>query len=128
MAISQVEVKNTTSASKLPSGYSRPTITEVTGDDLAVTQLTLTVLKATVENSDPAVTMANIINDVTIGVQKQLQDIIAGDYLATATVTSHADLKDVINSNVPSNDASSTWLTDAVINYVCTVELFVKSV
>lgn len=128
MAIAAVEVKNTTSASKLPAGYSRPTITEVTGDDLAVTQLTLIVPKVTVENADPAVTMANIIDDATVGVQKQLQDIIVGDYLATATVTSHADLKDVINSNVPSNDASSTWLTDDAINYVCTVELFVKSV
>lgn len=125
MAITNNGVKNSLSEGQLPAGYSRPAVTTF-ADHKYQRQLQLSVLKATVHNADPAVTMANIINNGTIGLKKQLDDILAADYLGTATVTAWADLV-ALGNNYQSMLAGTPAMTDAAASYIATVNLYVKT-
>ena len=98
MAIVHNGTINAVNHQQIPVGYTRPSVTKVTGSRWG-TSLILEVDKATVENADPVVTMGNILNDATIGLNKQIEDILAADYLASATVTSHARLS-LITTNL----------------------------
>ena len=126
MAITNNGVKNSLKTALIPTGYTRPTVTTFTDWEYKRT-LSLSVLKATVENSDPAVTMANIISDATIGLAKQIIDIVAADYLATATVTTYADWVSLTTNLSDKSSGDGTWLKDTAESYVCIVNLYVKA-
>ena len=121
MAISNLGTANKLPASEIPSGYVLPTIA-VFNDWQYKYVLNLTVLKATVETATPATTLAAILNNATIGLNKQISDIIAADFLATATVTTFAELYDLnINLN------KSNFLGNTPSSYNCQVAVFVKA-
>lgn len=125
MAIVNNGTVNSLTQNEIPTGYTRPTVTTFTDHEYERT-LTLSVLKATVENADPAITMANIIANATIGITKQIDDILAADYLATATVTAYADLIGLSN-NFASVNGLAPYLTNVATSYVCSVKLYVKA-
>lgn len=125
MAITNNGTKNSLVADHLPSGYTRPTVTTFT-DYEYVRDLTLSVLKATVENATPATTMANIIANGTVGITKQIDDILAADFLSSATVTAYADwIK--ISHNLATISGTGDYLDNIAMSYVCTVKLYVKA-
>ena len=126
MAITNNGTKNSLPAGQIPSGYTRPTITTFTDWEYKRT-LTLSVLKSTVENATASTTMTNIFNNATIGLDKQVIDIIAADYLATATVTTYADLTALTTNIVSVASGDGTWMTDTAVSYVATVILYVKA-
>jgi hypothetical protein len=127
MAITNNGTKNSLPAGQIPSGYTRPTVTTFTDWEYKRT-LTLSVLKSTVENATASTTMTNIFNDATIGIDKQIVDIVAADYLATATVTTYADLT-ALTTNISSNSSGNgTWMKNTAVSYVATVDLYVKAV
>lgn len=127
MAITNNGTKNSLPSVKIPDGYTLPTVTEFTDFEYQRT-LTLSVLKSTVEDSDPATTMANIFNDASIGLDKQITDIVAADYLASATVTTYAELTALTTNISVVSSGEGTWLTDTAVSYVATVKLYVKAV
>ena len=124
MAITNNGCKVSLQDTQLPSGYSLPSVTEISDYDY-ISDLTLNVLKATVENATDATTLTNIIGNATIGIDKQIDDILVADYLATATVTAYADLTH-INSNIAAVNTTDFYDNTAV-SYVCTVRLYVKA-
>ncbi len=125
MAITNNGTANNLTANEKPAGYSDPTIT--TFDDWeSVSTRTLSVLKATVENATATTTMANIFDDATIGLDKQIIDIVAADYLATATVTTWAELTNLTH-NLAAINGAGTYLKATAMSYVCTVKLYVKT-
>ena len=125
MAITNNGTVNSLTSNEIPAGYTRPTVTTFTDFEYKST-LNLTVLKATVENATASTTMANIMADATIGITKQITDILAADYLATATVTAYADLINMSN-NYSDVNGSGDYLTDTAASYQCTVILYVKT-
>lgn len=125
MAIVNNGTKVSLTPATLPTGYTLPTVTEIT-DYQYVRTLTLNVLKATVENATKTTTLTNILGDATIGITKQISDILDADYLATATVTAYAELYD-ISSNITTSPTSDFYNNTAV-SYVCSVRLYVKAV
>jgi len=125
MAIVNNGTKNSLGANEIPLNYTRPTVTEIADYDY-VSDLSLSVLKATVENATAATTMANIITNGTIGITKQVDDILAADYLASATVTAYADLTGLTN-NFASVNGLAVYLTNVAPSYICTVKLYVKA-
>lgn len=125
MAIVNNGTKVSLADSKLPTGYTLPTVTEIT-DFHYEYNLTLTVLKSTVENATDATTLTNIIGDATIGLTKQITDILALDFLGTATVTAYAELTDISHNITPNN--TTDFYDNTVVSYVCTVVLRVKAV
>lgn len=125
MAITNNGTSNELTANEKPSGYTDPTVTKFT-DHEYVSTLNLTVLKATVENATASTTMTNIFDDVAIGLDKQIDDILAADYLGTATVTAYAELVGLTN-NYSAINGSGVYLTDTAASYQCTVILYVKT-
>lgn len=125
MAITLAGVVNSLPSAELPSGYTRPTVTTFEDWEYKRT-LTLTVLKATVENATASTTMTNIIGNATIGLDKQIEDILAADFLASATVTAYADLRSLTNNYV-SQVGTGDHLTDTAASYSCGVILYVKA-
>jgi len=124
MAITNEGTRVSLATVKLPTGYTLPTISDFT-DHEYVSDLTLTVLKATVENATDATTLTNIIEDVTIGIDKQIDDILAADFLGSATVTAFTDLLNIDQNITPVN--TTDFYNDTAVSYKCTVKLFVKT-
>lgn len=125
MAITNNGTKNGLPTTQLPTGYTLPTVTTFTDWEYKRT-LNLTVLKATVENATPSTTMTNIFDNGTIGLDQQIVDIIAADYLATATVTTYAELIGLSNNISNTSDGDGVWLDDIATSYTATVVLYVK--
>ena len=127
MAITNNGVKNSLPAAQIPSsGYTRNAPTEFTDWEYKRT-LTLSVLKATVDEATSGATMTAIFDNVTIGLDKQVVDIVAADYLATATVTTWADCTALTTNNAVTTSGDGTWLKDTAASYVATVILYVKA-
>jgi hypothetical protein len=125
MAISNLGTINNLPAVKKPAGYVDPIVATFTDWQYRYV-LTLNVLKATVENGTAATTLANIIANATIGLNKQIVDIVAADFLATATVTTYAELYD-LNTNYFPQEVDNVYLTSTAPSYVCKVILYVKA-
>ena len=126
MAITNNGATNALPDSQIPTGYTRPTVTTF-ADWQYQRKLTLSVLKATVENATPATTMTNIRENGTVGINKQIIDIVAADYVASETVTTFAVWNKLTN-NYADTSSSGDFLTDTAASYTCTVTLYVKSV
>lgn len=126
MAITNNGTRNSLPAAKKPTGYTSPTITSFT-DWEYIRTLTLSVLKATVENATAATTMTNIFDDITIGLDKQVEDIVAADFLATATVTTWAELTNLTINIADVSSGDGTWMKDTAESYVATVKLYIKT-
>ncbi len=125
MAITNNGTKNNLPDAAVPDGYSRPAVTTFT--DYEYTRpLTLTVLKATVENATATTTMANIISNGTIGITKQIDDIIAADFLSSATVTHYTSWTGITH-NLASILGDAAYLKDTAMSYTCTVIVYIKA-
>lgn len=125
MAITNNGTKNSLPLAQLPTGYTVPVVTTFTDWEYKRT-LTLTVLKSTVENATASTTMTNIFNNATVGLNKQIVDIVAADYLATATVTTYADLTALTTNVSSTSSGDGTWMKSTAVSYTATVNLYVK--
>ena len=126
MALTLNGVKNSLPDNQLPSGYTRPSVTTF-ADWEWVQTATFTVLKSTVENATESTTMTNIINDATIGLDKQVDDLIENDFDTTNTVTAWADWQSLSTNYTPeTNSTASNWLDDTAVSYSCTVKIYLK--
>lgn len=125
MAIENKGTENNLPTRQLPVGYVKPTIVRVVGTEYP-RELVLDVDKATVENAIAAVTMANILDDAAIGINKQIADIVAGDFLATNTVDTSAILY-AMETNYGNLDSTGDYLKTVSAKYVCKVRLFIKT-
>lgn len=111
--------------SRVPSDFTAASVSTFTDFEYRSGLRTFSVLKSTVENSDRATTLQNIIDNGTIGIDQQVEALINAEFDVTATVESYA-----VWSMVDSNQAASgtnDFLTDTAMSYTCTVEFFVKS-
>lgn len=112
-------------SSRTPSDFTAASITTFTDYEYESTERTLSVLKSTVEDSDRSTTLQNIIDNGTIGIDKQVEDLISAEFDVTNTVTSYAVLT-MIDSNVAAS-GTNDFLTDTAMSYTCTVKFYVKS-
>ena len=124
MALTHNGVKNSLPSAQLPSGYTRPTVTTFSDHEYAFT-LNLTVDKATVDNATASTTMAKIIGDASIGLDKQIEDIITNDFDVTNTVTAWSDWT-ALSNNFTDTTGAGDFLTTATCDYECTVKVYVK--
>jgi hypothetical protein len=125
MAVVINGVVNGMSSDKLPVGYAPPTVTQFT-DYEYVRQLKLNVLKNTVENAVPSTTLTNIFNNATIGLVKQITDIVTLDYINTLNVVAFGVLSE-LRVNIEPDQVDFTYLKNPTTNYVAYVTLYVKT-
>jgi hypothetical protein len=126
MAITNLNTVNKLPASQIPSGYTLPVVASFKDWTWRRT-VTLSVLKATVETATPSTTMAAILANATIGVNKQVTDILAADFLATKTVTSFSELISLRLNTEKINVDDTTYLDNTAESYLCVVVIYVKS-
>ena len=124
MAVIDNGIKIDLPESIIPSDFVPPAVTEFS-DQESISKYTLNVLKSTVENADRATTLLNIIENAAIGLLKQINDIIVADYIGTNTVEYFSKFK-ILGSN-SSRSTQSDFLTSNAFNYVCEVEVYVKT-
>ncbi len=125
MALDFKGTKNSLSTNEKPSGYSDPVVVSFE-DQEATYDLSLTVLKATVETATGAATMAAIIANATIGISKQCTDIVNNDYDTANTVDAYADWIGLTH-NLAAINGSGDYLKNTAMSYVCTVKLYIKT-
>tara|TARA_R110000803_G_scaffold52137_5_gene107428 strand:- start:475 stop:855 length:381 start_codon:yes stop_codon:yes gene_type:complete len=124
MAIVNNGTVNSLPASQLPAAYTTPTVTTI-ADYTWKQRVELSVLKATVQNAAEETTMTNIIGNATIGITKQVTDLLANDYVATNTVTAYTVWVG-LTSNQSSVGGDTPSLTDSATSYLCTVDIYTK--
>lgn len=105
-------------SSKIPTGYTKPAVTEVVSTQPNYENISISVAKSTVEDASKVTTFTALVAAVNAAVTAQLD----ADFLATNTVTAHAVFKDY-RTNQIMNEA---LLTNTVNTYICTVDIFVN--
>lgn len=122
MALVANATKISLNSSKVPSGATDPGGSNLSSAQPKYENLALTVAKATVENATKSTTFDNIRTDATIGIEKQVADLLGADMDDTAnTITYNIDWKN-IESNM---EFSREFYTDTAAQYICTVDVYV---
>ena len=106
--------------SQIPSGIT-VVDTSFTDWDYQSDVIELSILKATVENATEATTLTNIIEDATIGIDKQVSDLIAAR--STDGVTIYTELL-VLTTNLIFNE---DLYKDVAPSYKATVKYYYKT-
>jgi hypothetical protein len=127
MPITNLGAQNSLSDLQLPTAYNRPSI--VTFADFEyIRTVVLNIPKATVETATAQGTMLAIFNNATVGINKQIVDLIAAEFLATPVVTTFGSLISLTTNVEVGNFQDQTYLTNQVVAYRATVQIFVKSI
>lgn len=122
MALVKNDTKVSIHKSKIPTGVTLPAGTNLSSSQPTYKDVRINVDKATVENTDKAVTFDNILTDAVVGVEAQVATLLAGDDIgSTATANYNVDWKDVRNNQPISED----FYNDNSVDYVCTVDIYV---
>ena len=120
MALTNNGTKVSIAQSSLPSGYTKPTVTEFTDYELTYSSRQMTIAKSTVENATASTTFTNLVSQLTT----DINTLLAADIDTTGlTVTAWADFKTVTTNN----SLSSILYTTGTLNYICTVDIYVKT-
>lgn len=125
MAITNNGTKLKIASGQIPSGFSAPAVTDFSDHEYK-RELILQVDKATVQNADKATTLSNILTDATIGINKQVTDILTADYVGTNDVQAFSELVSLGHNVLPT--AQSDFLGNAAVVYKCKVIVYVKTV
>ena len=126
MAITSNGTRNLLKANQLPTGYTLPTVTIFTDFEYTKT-LNLTMLKSDIALATPVLTMANLIDDALVGIDKQVLDAITSDFVSTKSVVYFTDLRTLTSTDALSGGDDS-WLTNASTSYNAKVIVYIKSV
>lgn len=121
MAVAYTGTQNLIPDSQIPTGYTRPTVATNTKE--FTSQHTLTILKSTVDESVAATTMTAIFENATIGIDKQISDIITSEFDNTKTVVAYGECTQ-LTTNLRGITGTDDWLTDTVVSYTATVTSF----
>lgn len=113
------------SSALIPSGadIGQPTVKTISPEYCR--EETIEVPRATVETAVKATTFENVINDVTVGVDKQILDIVTADYIATNDVEYDYSVLTISSNKIPST--STEFYTNVADVYKVLVELNVKT-
>jgi len=105
---------------ELPTGYTKPVVTEFSDYEQEYTSRTMTVLKSTVEDAVAVTTMEQLVAQLNTDIEA----LLTADFnIGVLTVTSFANLKSISTNN----NLAGVLYTDGVLNYVLVVDIFVKT-
>ena len=124
MAIVDKGLKIDLSPALVPDGYVADPY-ELVSDYEYIREYELSVLRATVENTDKAVTFGNIIDNATMGIKKQVNDLVSADFVSGNTVEYSTELTD-LTSNVQ-RSKSNDFYSNIAMSFVCKVTVKIKT-
>ena len=107
-------------AAYLPVGYIKPIVTKFADSEYKDADVVVTIAKSGVVNANAVTTFTALVSAITAAVSA----IVTADFnVAGLTVTAFSNLK-VVTTN---NDLAGVLYTNGTLNYVCTVDIFVKT-
>lgn len=110
----------------VPNDFENPAINKFQDyEDTRIFQLE--VDRDTVADPDPATTMENILSNATIGVNKQISDIMQEEENYTDNDVSVWGAVEKLETNIPL-DKTSALLTNASVVFLLTVRTYYKNV
>lgn len=121
MANVNLGTKVSLNSTKLPAGYTVPADPSFTDWEWTSQTIQLSVLKATIENVTQATTLTNIITDATIGINKQVSDLVSA--VTPLLVTIYSDLLDIKTNLTFDVDMYGV----VAPSYLCTVKYYYKT-
>lgn len=122
MALVANATKISLDSTKKPEGFTDPGGSNLSSSQPTYSNLSLSVLKATVENATKATTFDNISTDAVIGIEKQILDLLTANIENTIqTVTYNIDWKNVKNNQ----GFPDEFYSDVANSYICTVDVYV---
>lgn len=125
MALVANATKISIDPSQIPSGYTDPGGANLASSQPTYQNLSLSVLKATVEDATKATTFDNIRTNGTVGIEKQVADRLTADDLGTtATVNYNIDWKSISNNQAIANE----FYTATAVSYVAIVDVYINVV
>ena len=122
MALAAQATKISLDATKTPSGFTDPGGSNLSSSQPTYENLSLSVLKATVEDSTKATTFDQIRTDATIGIEKQVADLLTNDMDVTATITYNIDWKDIRNNQIFTEE----FYSDVANSFVAIVDVYIN--
>jgi len=125
MAITLNGTQNALPDDRIPSGYTRPTVTAITDFHYRYDLVIPITVSGNVASTASA-SMAAIVTATNTAVSA----ILAADYLSTATVTAYAVINDIGSNFSPTNNTTSmNYLLSATTNsYLVSTTIFVKAI
>ncbi len=124
MATTNNGTVNSLDETQIPASYTRPTVTTFTDYEFTSTR-TLTVLKSTIETGTGNATMQAVIANGTIGITKQVDDIMTAMGADAVTTTVYTDWTGLSN-NFANTVGTGDHLTTAAMSYDCIVTIYAK--
>lgn len=107
-----------TPSTKTPDGFTAPTVDDFPDYGYTAIRRKIFVPKATVENADQAVTLTNIIQDPTVGIEKQITDMLTTDWGAANPNTIDFWVHLIgLTTNVAPPDKTSDFYGNDPVNY-----------
>ena len=106
--------------SDVPSGYTRPTVSKFTDSESKYINREISIAKSGVENATESVTFTAIITALNTAIET----LINADYNTSGlTVTSYANLTALTTNAI----LGSVLYTNGAVNYLCVVDIFIKT-
>lgn len=119
MAFTNNGTKVSLQTAQIPAGYTLPAVDNLSNSAPTYSAYQITIAKSTVENADKAATLTALVAAVTAAVTAKVQ----ADFDDTAnTVLCNADLVNLRNNQ----NFADGFYTNAVVNYVCTVNIYIQ--
>lgn len=123
MAITLNGTQNALPDDRLPSGYTRPTVTAVSDFHYRY-DVVVPLVFSTTATSTASATMTAIVTATNTAVLA----ILTADYLSTATVTSFAVINDITtNLALPTPTSTTYLLSGTTPSYLVNTTIFVKA-
>ncbi len=123
MALAAQATKISLDATKKPTGYTDTGGTNLSNSSPTYSNLSISIAKATVEDATAATTFDQIRNDVAVGIEKQVADLLTNDMdVAIATITYNIDWIDIRNNEIFPED----FYNDTAVSYVATVDVYIN--
>jgi hypothetical protein len=105
---------------QLPAGYTPPTITKFSDHEYKYEGAILTIAKSGIQNASKVTTFTALVAAVTAAASA----MVTADFnVSGLTVTAYSNLRIVYHNF----DMAGVLYTDGAINYLCTVDIFVKT-
>ncbi len=122
MALAAQSTKISLDSTKKPDGFTDPGGTNLSSSQPTYENLSLSVLKATVENATKATTFDNIRTDGTIGFEFQVAALLTNDMDVTQTITYNIDWKDIRNNQIFTEE----FYSDVANSFVAIVDVYIN--
>lgn len=122
MALVKNATKISLDATKKPSGFTDPGGSNLSSSQPTYENLSLSIAKTTVEDASKSTTFDSILDDVAIGIEKQVADILTNDMDVTQTITYNIDWKNIRNNQIFPEE----FYSNVAAVYIATVDVYIN--